>query len=252
MKYQFVLFSLLMSVQPLVLAADIYVAAASSLTFVLPEIVKSYHQQSTQTLKISFGSTRNLTYQIQRGAPFDIFLSADKAATLQLQVHHLLLDVPSTYALGQLCFYSSHLSVLKPIQQAVDLPPFLLKNNRLRIALANPELAPFGLAAKQTLQAIHFWEKSQNQLVLGENAAQAAHYVISGNVDGAFIPCAIAQTALFQEKGQFITISSSYYQPIEQTVAIMKKAHQGSVEFVQFLHSQPAQIILKKYSYKIP
>jgi len=235
-----------------VLAADIYVAAASSLTFVLPEIVESYHRQSAQTLKISFGSTRNLTHQIQRGAPFDVFLSADKAAVTQLQAHHLLLNAPSTYALGQLCFYSTYSSILKSIQQATDLPKLLLQNKRLRIALANPELAPFGLAAKQVLQTINFWDKSQSQLVFGENAAQAAQYAISGNVEGAFIPCAIAQTTLFQEKGQFFTIASSYYQSIEQTVAIMKKAHQNSVEFVQFLHSQPAQVILKKYSYKIP
>ncbi len=241
-----------MSVPARVMAADIYIAAASSLTFVLPEIVRRYHQQSGQTLKISFGSTRHLTYQIQRGAPFDVFLSADKAATAQLQAHHLLLDIPSIYALGQLCFYSTHASPLRTLQQAIDLPKRLLKNNRLRIALANPELAPFGLAAKQTLQAIKGWDKSQSQWVLGENAAQAAHYVISGNVDGAFIPCAIAQTALFQEKGVFFTVASSYYQPIEQTVAVLKKAHQGSTEFVQFLHSQSAQMILKKYSYKIP
>jgi len=229
-------------------AKTVYVAAASNLTFVLPELVKTYQQVHPETqFKLSFSSTRNLYQQVIRGAPFELFLSADKLSTDLLESQNLLIKPASVFTHSKLCFYSRKDSVLHSEKQLSDL--FL--SDSVRIALANPEVAPFGRAAKQSLVFAGIWDKAKQHIIQAENVAQAASYALSGNVDGALIACHFAYRPQFQTLGANFQVPVESYHPLEQSLAVLKSASLAAQAFGQFLLSPEAQVILVKQGYSV-
>jgi len=232
-------------------AKSVYIAAASNLTFVLPKLVQAYQQQHLNAdiqLKLGFSSTRNLYQQIIRGAPFELFLSADKQSTDLLAAQKLLKQPAQLFAHSELCFYRRKDSILHSAEQLSDL--FI--SDSVRIALANPEVAPFGKAAKQSLRFLGLWEQAKRQQVQAENVAQAASYALSGNVDGAFIACHLAYRPKFQQLGTVLLIPEASYQALEQRLAILKNASVEAEGFARFLLSPSAHSILKQQGYKLP
>jgi len=229
-------------------ASDIKIAVASNFSSTMHELSSRYTAATGNTLKISSASTGKLYAQIKNGAPFDIFFSAD-AQRPQLLVTEGLGVASSlrNYALGQLAFISSVGSAAGSC--VASLSALQVKH----IAIANPLTAPYGLAAQQTMQALGLWEESQRKLVRGENIAQTLQFFHSGNAQIGFVAKSQLLNYPLPNKSCVWDIPNQHYQAIEQKMVVLKKsAHKPQVSaFTQFMLSEQAQQIIKKYGYRI-
>ena len=156
------------------------IAAASSVKFALQDITRAFHQDTGKSVRISYSSSGNLTRQIQQGSPFELFLSANSIYIDQLYQQQKTLDKGTVYALGRMAILTTKNS---PILLDTDLhktKQALQKGQIQYFSIANPEHAPYGVAAREILQKLNLWEQIQPHLVLGENAAQATQFASSG------------------------------------------------------------------------
>ena len=160
------------------------VAAASDLRFALEEIAAAFRRDSGVSARLSFGASGNLTRQIEQGAPFELFLSADEAFVARLASQNLTRDGGDLYAVGRLALFAPHGSPLVPDAQLAGLKRLLARGGDWRFAIANPEHAPYGRAAEQALRASGLWETLRPRLVVGENVSQAAQFASSGDTVG--------------------------------------------------------------------
>lgn len=149
------------------------VAAAADLKFALTEAATQFERDSGQKVRLSFGSSGNFTQQIENGAPFELFLSADEAFVFRLAEAGHTLDRGAQYAIGRLVLFVPERSPLKPDATLEDLRAALTDGRLRRFAIANPEHAPYGRAARSVLRHAGLWTAIEPRLVLGENAAQA-------------------------------------------------------------------------------
>src|SRR5258706_6852820 len=169
---------------PQALAADSdapAIAAAANLEPALREIAQLFTQQSRREVRLVFGASGTFAQQIAHGAPFEVFLSADETYVEFLFKQGRAMDAGRVHSIGKLALY-----VPRESNSPVDWPGFVeaLKNDRLRrIAIANPQIAPFGHAAREALQAEGVWERVADRLVLGENVGQAAQFALSGGAE---------------------------------------------------------------------
>lgn len=235
---------------PLAQAAGqtIHVAVATNFTEVAKSLATLYQQQTGNTVKLSFGSTGQLYTQIMRGAPYSVFLAADQARPRAL-VHNGKADGRTlfTYAQGQLVLY-------RPDHQAMVSKeggePKLSKFHRL--ALANPNVAPYGLAAKQTLQNMGEYNAMKNRLIEGYNIAQTFHFVRTGNVSAGFV--AYSQVLAANDKGTYWLVPQHYYAPIKQDAVLLKDTTESASakQFLALLRSPQAQTIIQRFGYLIP
>lgn len=163
------------------------VAAASDLKFALEDIAKEYERSTGKSVKLVFGSSGNFFRQIQQGAPFDMFMSADEAFVDKLAEDGLANDRGTLYAVGRIVLFAPKGSTLKPDDKLADLA-LAMKDGRLKkFAIANPEHAPYGRAAQEALTALGLWQGVQPSLVLGENVSQAAQFAASGSTQGGHL-----------------------------------------------------------------
>lgn len=221
-------------------AAELRIAAASDLKFALDEIIASYSNAQAQGLAIkpSYGASGNLFAQIQNGAPFDIFLSADTNYP-----HRLIESGHATdfflYAEGHLALWvrsSSRLDVEKRGLEA------LLDPSVRKIAIANPAHAPYGRAAVAALKEAGIYDRIAKSLVLGENVAQTAQFVQSGGADAGIIALSLVRSAAMRDKGKHFEIPSALPQA---GVIIGRTQNRASAEqFRAYLGSARAKAIL--------
>lgn len=229
-------------------ASDIKIAVASNFGNTMQELSTAYTLATGNSLKISSASTGKLYAQIKNGAPFDIFFSAD-AQRPQLLVDEGLGLASSlrNYALGQLVFISSIPSAEKSCIGSLSA------SQVKRIAIANPVTAPYGLAAQQTLQALDLWETNQGKLVRGENIAQTLQFFHSGNAQIGFVAKSQLQDYPLPSNACAWDIPNHHYQSIEQKMVVLKRSsHKPQViRFSEFMQSEQALTIIKKYGYRI-
>ncbi|MCF6283194.1 MAG: molybdate ABC transporter substrate-binding protein [Candidatus Polarisedimenticolaceae bacterium] len=229
-----------------VAAEQVNVAVASNFITTLRQLADAFEQQSGHTLRISAASTGKLYAQIYHGAPFDIFLAADEARPTRLvQEGKAISSSRFTYALGQLAFWS-------PKNTTDDDAISLLKSGLIkRLAIANPKTAPYGLAAKSTLQKLELWQPSDIKRVRGENVGQTFHFIISGAVDGGFV--ALSQTRADKYKGLIWHVPTDYYAPIRQQVVLLKRAAKSgaALSFLSYLNSDDGRKIIRESGYAI-
>jgi molybdate transport system substrate-binding protein len=242
----FLLFSICVSAQ------EITVAAAADLSTALPEIVASYTKQSGQTVKLSFGSSGNLTTQIENGAPFDIFFSADENYPVQL-IEKGLADKESLYryAVGRLVLWVPNdvqLDVQKlGIQTLLD--PAIKK-----ISIANPLHAPYGRAAEAALKHLGVYDQISAKLVLGENISQAAQFVESGNAQAGLIALSHALSPSLKDKGHYWTVPLDAYPTLNQAAVVLSKSKQQAAarKFLDFVRGPEGTSLLKSYGFSLP
>ena len=242
----FLLFSICASAQ------EITVAAAADLSTALPEIVTSYTKQSGQTVKLSFGASGNLTTQIQSGAPFDIFFSADESYPTQL-IEKGLADKDSLYryAVGRLVLWVPSdvpLDVQKLGIQAL-LDPVVKK-----ISIANPLHAPYGRAAEAALKHYGVYDQISAQLVLGENISQAAQFVESGNAQAGMLALSHALSPALKDKGHYWTVPLDAYPTLNQAAVVLSKSKQQAAarKFLDFVRGPEGTSLLKTYGLSLP
>jgi molybdate transport system substrate-binding protein len=229
-------------------SSGITVAAAADLTDPLKEIVAGFEQKTGAHVRLVFGSSGNLTAQIRNGAPFDVFLSADVGYPDAL-VKDGLADgaTLSPYAVGAL-------AVLVPARSDIALDSrgmnSLLDPSVKRISIANPVHAPYGRAAEQLLKALNLYGSLQPKLVLGENVAQAAQFVISGNAQAGIV--SRAQALVAARGGAFrYWEPPSVYPPITQGAVVLSHSAQPALarSFLEYLKSEQGAKVLTQYGY---
>ena len=233
-------------------AQEITVAAAADLSTALPEIASTYTKQTGQTVKLAFGSSGNLTNQIQNGAPFDVFFSADESYPAQLVEKNLAeKDSVYRYAIGRLVLWVPNdlpLDVQKLGMQAL-LDPLIKK-----IAIANPLHAPYGRAAEAALKHFGVYDQIAPKLVLGENISQAAQFVGSGNAQAGLIALSHALAPALKDKGHYWTVPLDAYPALNQAAVVLSKSKSPAAarKFLDFVRGPESTSLLKNYGFSLP
>lgn len=230
-------------------AQDIRVAAASDLSFALPEIAKSYEQKTGTKVQISFGSSGNFFTQIQNGAPFDLFFSADSDFPKKLEAAGQA--EPGTlyrYAIGRLVLWvpnGSHLDLSKGMKALLD--PVVKK-----IAIANPKHAPYGRAAEAALRKSGIYDQISSKLVIGENISQTAQFVDTGNADIGLVALSLASSPTMKSRGRFVDVPRDLYPPLEQSAVVIRSSNQKEKarNFLKFMQEKSSQEILRRFGFE--
>ncbi|HEU4758955.1 MAG TPA: molybdate ABC transporter substrate-binding protein [Dehalococcoidia bacterium] len=226
---------------------EITVAAASDLRGALEEVAAAYQRGCECRVQFSFGSSGNLATQIRGGLPVDAFFSADEGFVDGLIADGLLLpDSRTVYARGRLALAVPAGSDLKP--RSLDD----LRDSRVRrIAIANPEHAPYGAAARQALAAAGVWDEVEPKLVLGENASQATQFVETGNAQAGILPLSLA---IQNQRLRFVDIDESLYEPLRQAAAVLKRSGHPELAraFIEFVAGPQGRKIMEQYGFLPP
>ncbi|GAB4548690.1 MAG: molybdate ABC transporter substrate-binding protein [Anaerolineae bacterium] len=222
------------------------ISAAASLTFAFEELGTLFEQQTGIQVEFNFGATGQLLQQIQSGADVDIFAASDEASVDTLEESgNIIADTKQVYAVGRLTLWTRADSALefKTIED-VNRPEVT------NIAMANPDTAPYGLAAREAMQSTGIWEAVQSKLVFGENVSQTLQYADSGNVDVAFVPLSLS----IHSNGKWVLLPTSLHQPVRQALAVVKgTTHEVEArQFVAFLNSADGQAIMQKFGFESP
>jgi molybdate transport system substrate-binding protein len=230
--------------------AELRVAAASDLQFALPEIAASFERDHPGVkVNLTLGSSGNLFAQIQNGAPFDIFLSADARYPDQLTADGFA-DRQSllSYAEGTLVLWVPKSTPLPASLKDLAQPGFR------KIAIANPAHAPYGAAAEAALRHDGVYDQLADKLVLGENIAQTAQFAQSGAAQAGLIALSLAQAKPMAEAGHFMEIPREDYPPLRQVGAVLtaSKQQKRAGEFLLSLGQPAARAILQGYGFRLP
>jgi molybdate transport system substrate-binding protein len=231
---------------------EIDVAAAADLNAALQELAAIYEKRTHVAVKLSFGASGALTQQIQNGAPFDVFFSADMDYPRQLiaagQAEGATLY---RYAVGRLVMWIPADSPLDVGHKGMDV---LLDPSVKKISIANPEHAPYGRAAAAALKHYGLYEKVSGRLVLGENISQAAQFVESGNAQVGFVALAHVLAPAMQGKGKYWIVPAEAYPPLDQGVVLISHAphRQDGDAFLGFVKTEEASDLLRRYGFTSP
>jgi len=223
------------------------VAVSANFTSTLHKLLPTFERQTGISVQVVNGSSGTLFQQIAHGAPFDIFLSADAVRPKKLD--ELKLVQPgfiATYAFGKLALWSANLNAPLTDKNYIHLIKRLSNNNQ-RLAIANPNIAPYGLAAKQTLTHLGLWEIIKKQLVTGINVNQSFQQVHSQAIQLGFV----AHSQLIENNYNGVLIPQKYYQPIKQQMVVLKAAKNSTAakQLFNFLLSKPTQSRLAAHGY---
>ncbi len=228
------------------------VAAASDLKFALEDIATQFEKTSGQRLRLVFGSSGNFFTQIQQGAPFHLYLSADEAYVFKLADAGLTADRGRLYAHGRIGLFVPKGSPVKADGELKDLARALKAGEVRKFAIANPEHAPYGARAREALQHAGLWDALQSGLVLGENISQAAQFAASGATQGGIIAQSLALAPQIAAQGSFALIPASWHQPLAQRMVLLKSAPPAARAFYDHLATPAAQATLARYGFSRP
>jgi molybdate transport system substrate-binding protein len=224
----------------------LYVAAASDLTPAFEKLGRNFEQATGVHVIYSFGSTGTLAKQIEGGAPMDVFAAANKEFIDGLEQKGLIIpDTKALYARGRITIWVKADSKLK-IEKLEDLAlPEVQK-----IAIANPEHAPYGTAAREAMQAVGVWEKVKDKCVFGENVRETLQFAETGNVDVAIVALSLS----VQSKGRWTLVPEQLHKPLDQILAVIKstKREQQSRQFVAYINSEQGRPIMREFGFILP
>jgi molybdate transport system substrate-binding protein len=228
------------------------VAAAADLKFALTELADTHARRGGAPVRLTFGSSGVFRRQIAQGAPFELFLSADEAYAEAL-VREGRTEGPGVlYAIGRIALYLPNGSPVKADNKLRDLAAAAQDGRLKRLAIANPEHAPYGRAAREALQRAGAWDAVQGKLALGENAAQAAQFASTGSAQAAILPLSLVRAEELAARGGFVTLPESWHAPLRQRMVLVKGAGEAARTFYAFLQSPEARAILAKHGFVLP
>lgn len=228
------------------------IAAASDLKFALEEIAAKFKFETNQDIRLNFGSSGNFTRQLQQGAPFQMFLSADEGYVFQLADAGKTVDRGVLYAEGRIVLFAPKGSSLKIDAQLVDLRAALADGRLQKFAIANPEHAPYGRAAEQALREQGLWNAIQPKLVLGENVSQAAQFATSGSAQGGIFAYSLALAPEIGAFGSYSLIPSEWHAPLRQRMVLMRNAGAAVQEFYRYVQTPAARVIFRRFGFVLP
>jgi molybdate transport system substrate-binding protein len=225
----------------------ITVAAAADLHQALDDVVAAYrHDHPDSKVDVVYGSSGNLLTQIEQGAPFDIFFSADSNYPQQLVEHGKAGGTPVPYALGHLVMWSASID-MKGVQVSDLAQPRFG-----RIAIANPQHAPYGKRAEQAQRAAGVWDKVQPRLVFGDNIGQTAQFAQSGNAQVGLVAESLVINS--SVKGSSVPVPPSLYEPLKQSFVITQRGMDNALaqDFARYVQGAQAKAILSRYGFNLP
>ena len=225
------------------------IAAASSLRYVMPQLEKAFIAGGGGKLRISFGSSGNLSRQILQGAPHEMFLSADSSYVSTLIDAGLTKGKGDIYAYGRLALIAPKSTGLKVDSGLSGLKAALGSGRLKHFAIANPEFAPYGRAARQVLKHTGIWKEIQPFLVFGDNIAQTARFAISSAAQGGLVSYSLALAPAIAQKTQQALIPATWHQPLAHHMVLLKKAGRETAAFYKFMRSDAARAILVRYGF---
>jgi molybdate transport system substrate-binding protein len=231
---------------------ELTIAAASDLNFAFKELVAEYEKTSGTHVKLSLGSSGNFFSQIQNGAPFDLYFSADIGYPKKLEESGFA--VPGSvyrYAVGRIVLWAPARSPLAVEKLGMEA---LLDPAIKRIAIANPKHAPYGRAAVAAMQHFKVHDRVKDKLVLGENISQTAQFVESGASDIGIIALSLALAPVMKEAGKYWEIPAEAHPPLEQGAVILKSSkHQTEAKaFLEFLKGDRGREVMRQYGFVLP
>jgi len=230
-------------------AEKITIAAAADLKFAMDEIVTSFKKShSGAELDVIYGSSGKFHTQIQQGAPYDLFFSADINYPRELAKKGLAASEVTPYAFGRIVLWSNSLDATKMTLASLTDPKIT------RIAIANPKHAPYGKRAEEALKASGLWDTLQTKFVYGENIAHTAQFVQTGNAQAGIIALSLAVNPELAKKGGYYLIPDKLHNPLEQGYIITKRAatKQLAGQFAEYMGSKQARSIMTKYGFVLP
>jgi len=236
-------------------AADVPpVAAAADLKFALTDVAERFKRDTGRTVTLTFGSSGNFAQQLEQGAPFELFLSADESFVFRLADKGLTLDRGVLYAVGRVVLFAPHGSVLQVDSGLEDLKAALADGRIKRFAIANPEHAPYGRAARAALQHAGLWSAIEPRLVYGENASQATQFAASGSSQGGIVPLSLSKANAIAKLGNFALIPAEWHagEPLRQRMVLVKAAGDTAHAFYDYLQKPAAREVLIRYGFVPP
>jgi len=227
-------------------------AAASDLQFALKDAAMLFTRNTGKAVRLSFGSSGNFYRQIVQGAPFEVFLSADESYVLALHRQGLTDGDGALFAVGRIVLMTPHGSPLKADGSLGDLRAALDDGRLKRFAIANPEHAPYGKRAEEALRHADLWERIRPLLVFGENVTQAAQFAASGAAQGGIVAYSLALSPTLSRLAAFDLIPEDWHAPLRQRMVLTKTAGAAARAFYEFVQSNPAREILRRYGFVPP
>lgn len=222
-------------------AGEINVAAAANLTDAFAEVAKQFTAETGVRVVYSFGATADLAKQIENGAPFDVFASADVEHVEELD-HKGLLTPGSRalYARGRLVLWIPQGNSINRIED-------ITRAEVNRIAIAKPDIAPYGRATVESLRALNIWQQVEPKVVYAQNVSQTKQFAATGNAEVAFLPLALVKP----NEGRFIEVDERLHQPIDQALGVVKASgkQDAARRFRNFVLSLKGQQILEQFGY---
>ena len=228
------------------LPVTLTVSAASDLTPAFEEVGKLFTSDTGIKVTFNFGSTGQLTQQIEQGAPVDLLAAANVSFVEELERQNLILpDTKTLYAQGRITLWTRSDSSLQ-----LDRIEDVAKPEVRRIAIANPEHAPYGDAARQALESAGIWDRVSSRLVFGENVSQTLQYAETGNVDVAIVALSLSVSS----KGRWVLVSDQLHKPLNQAMAVIRSTrHEAEARrFASFVNSAQGRPIMRKYGFVLP
>ena len=222
------------------------VAAAADLQFAFADLGRLFEQEAGTKVTFLFGSSGTLAQQIENGAPVDLFASADEGYVRRLAARGLVIpETEQPYAVGRIALVASRLSSV----QIVSLEDLLQPDVR-HVAIANPDHAPYGVAARQALESAGLWERLQPKVVYGENVRQALQFVQTGNAEGGIVALSIAEVP----EVSYVILDESLYQPLRQLLVVVKGARQEELarRFAAFVNGPEGRPVMARYRFLLP
>ncbi len=228
------------------------VAAAADLKFALADVATAFEKQTGQAVKLTFGSSGNFATQLEQGAPFQLYFSADEAYVHRLAAKGLTRDDGTVYAVGRIVLFAPHGSPLTVDAQMGDLKSGLADGRVRRFAIANPEHAPYGRRAMEALQRAGIWDAIRPKLVMGENIAQTAQFATTGGSQGGILALSLVKADEVARLGTYALIPENWHQPLIQRMVLMKNATAPAEAFYRYVQSPPAREIMRRYGFLLP
>lgn len=241
-KHTFLVLLISLSVQ----AQTVKVAAAANLRFVLNEIKVKYELKNPKAkIIVNLGASGALVQQITNGADFDLFMAADKVFPEKLKSQGIVSGKIQTYAFGKLVIWSNTIDVTKGLNCVVN-------TDVKRIAIAKPDIAPYGDRAVECLKYYKLFDKVKHKIVYADNIAQTAQFAQTGNAEIGFLALSLAMSP--EMKGTYFVLDTKSYKPVEQAMVLIKswQSNPEAAKFVKFVLSDQCKPIFEKYGFLVP
>ena len=225
---------------------EITIAAASDLQFAFQDIAELFEQETGQHVRLVFGSTGLLTQQIEHGAPYDLIAAANIGYVERLSAQDLVLDDSiALYARGRIVLAANRKAGVTATELADLLDPSIR-----HIAIANPEHAPYGVAAQEALQSAGIWEELQGKIVRGENVRQALQYVQSGDAQVGILALSVADVPEIS----WTLVDDDLHEPLDQALAVLASSKEPDLarQFASYINGQAGRPVMRQYGFLLP